>query len=139
SSYLADTLQGERKLYYADGGVHYLERYKDGQYHGKYEAFHPNGQLALVGNYVQNMMQGEWIGYYENGQMKERVQFEDNLENGAFTEWYENGNRKATGTYSGGDKEHGELFLYDETGILTRKMNCEHGRCATTWKRPAEK
>lgn len=135
ATYVADILEGERKIYYSNGQIQYLERYSNGQYEGKYQAFHENGKLALEGQYENNAMTGEWLGYYDNGQMKERVRFEGGNENGPFMEWHPNGKEKAKGKYLDGDQEHGELLLFDEDGVLNRKMDCVRGRCTTTWKK----
>ena len=35
--------------------------------------------------------------------------------------------------YLDGDNEHGELKLFDEQGVLTKKMNCDKGICRTSW------
>ena len=49
-------------------------------------------------------------------------------------EYFRNGNLKAEGSYLDGDNEHGLLKLYDETGRLIRKMECEQGVCRTFWR-----
>ena len=135
ATYSNDTLNGERLLYFENGNPQYIENYKAGQFEGPYKAYHDNGALKLEGMYVNNAMEGEWKAYYENGQLKEVVQFEANQENGPFIEYYENGKLKAKGSYLEGDHEHGELELYDESGELTRKMQCDKGICRTTWQR----
>jgi antitoxin component YwqK of YwqJK toxin-antitoxin module len=69
----------------------------------------------------------------------ETVTLVDNEENGPFEEFYENGNKKAVGSYKGFDtdmnrpREHGELLMYDESGTLIKKMNCDMGICRTKW------
>lgn len=136
--YTKDTLHGERKLYYENGNVEYCERYEKGQYNGPYQAFHENGALKLEGLYVNNEMTGTWKRYYETGQLEEEVTFDHNQESGPFVEYYPNGKLKAKGAYEGGDFEQGPLELYNEEGILIRKMSCEKGLCRTTWKLETE-
>ena len=129
-----DTLNGIRILYSEKGDTQVVESYKMGVFDGPFRSFNEDGSLSQVGNYVNNEMKGSWEKYYANGQLMEVVQFENNNENGPFIEYYENGNLKAEGAYLGGDNEHGELKLYDESGQLIRKMNCENGICRTFWK-----
>ncbi|MEM9847842.1 MAG: toxin-antitoxin system YwqK family antitoxin [Bacteroidota bacterium] len=138
SAYKAGQLDGERRIYYEDGSVQSIETFVAGQHDGRYLSFHENGKVALQGDYVMGAMEGEWKAYYTNGQMKEVVEFRANNENGSFTEYYENGQLKAEGTYLNGDKEDGLLKLYDEEGVLKRKMNCKSGVCKTIWERSAD-
>ena len=134
ATYVADRLHGERTLYHPNGAVQYVETYRDGQYHGPYLSYYPDGTLQLEGQYVDNVASGVWTGYYPSGERKEAVTFADNEENGPFTEWYSNGAIKAEGTYAGGDKEQGELLLYNLDGDVQKRMFCEAGICRTIWE-----
>lgn len=135
AEYINDTLHGRRILYFENGQPQYVENYNMGEFSGLYQAYYESGALELSGKYSKGAMNGEWIRNYPNGQQMETVIFKDNQENGPFVEWHKNGNKKAEGAYLDGDKEHGELLLYDESGQLERKMNCDHGICRTTWKK----
>ncbi|HEX5625356.1 MAG TPA: toxin-antitoxin system YwqK family antitoxin [Saprospiraceae bacterium] len=134
SQYEDGKLNGVRKLY-LEGVLQSEETRVLDQYHGPYKAYHPNGQLQLEAQYVHDVMTGEVKVYYASGKIKEIVHFEDNAENGPFVEFYENGARKAEGHYkqSDGPVEDGELKLYDSTGTLEKIMNCQLGKCFTTW------
>ncbi|MEM8525578.1 MAG: toxin-antitoxin system YwqK family antitoxin [Bacteroidota bacterium] len=133
ATYLNGKLNGERRVYYESGEVESIETYEADTYQGRFLSFYENGKVQLQGDYVNNNMEGEWKGYYKNGRLKEVVQFERNNENGPFIEYHDNGNLKAKGNYLNGDNEHGALELYDESGSLERKMECENGHCRTTW------
>lgn len=133
--YRNDTLSGYRILYYENGDTQVVENYVDGHFDGVFQAYYENGQLEINGTYNDNTMDGPWKRYYQNGQLMEIVTFRNNEENGPFTEYHENGKLKAEGSYLNGDNEHGELKLYDESGELIRKMNCENGICRTVWSR----
>lgn len=133
AAYKNGALDGERRLYYADGSVQSIETFEAGQHNGRFLNFHENGKVQLQGDYLNGNMEGEWRGYYNNGQLKEVVPFLNNNENGTFVEYHENGNLKAEGTYLNGDNENGELKLYDENGELERIMQCKNGVCETTW------
>lgn len=137
-----DTLQGEHKFFYASGTLEILEPNVNGKIHGKYKKYFENGSLALEQDYVNGVLEGQSTAWYPNGQKKEVVTFKGNEENGLFKEWHENGNLKAEGSYFTpddpdfvGDKEHGELKLYDSTGVLERVMMCDLGVCRTTWEK----
>lgn len=134
AQYSNDTLNGYRILYYENGDTQIVEKYEMGTFSGFYKVFYPNGQEKLVGQYQNNKMTGPWKAYYEDGQLKEVVTFRDNNENGPFIEYHPNGNLKAEGTYLDGDREHGELKLYDENGKHIKTMMCDRGNCRTTWE-----
>lgn len=131
--YTDGLLDGIRKLYYISGKIKTEETYKSGIFEGVWKGYYENGNLKLEGNYVNNSMEGEWKGYYENGGLKEVVTFSNNLENGPFVEYYPNNSIKAKGHYFEGDQEHGELLLYNEEGVLVKKMSCDTGVCRTIW------
>lgn len=134
ATYLNDSLNGTRVLFHPSGDTLLTETYRMGAFHGPFSAFYDNGVLELTGDYVDNAMSGEWRRYYSSGKLMEIVTFANNEENGPFTEYYENGKLKASGNYLNGDKEHGLLLLYDESGTLDRKMTCDRGMCTTIWK-----
>ena len=133
--YVDGELHGERTLYHPNGNPQYVETHDRGTFAGPYRAYYPDGQLELEGEYVDDEMSGIWTAYYPNGQRKETVSFRENQENGPFREWYSNGTIKAEGEYLGGDREHGELTLYDLQGEIQRRMFCDEGICRTVWTR----
>ncbi len=133
ANYVNDTLVGERKMYYEDGGTQIVERYIDGKFTGTYEAFYENGQLDITGEYVNDQMEGEWKRYYDSGELMEVVTFKENNENGPFKEYYKNGNLQAEGEYLNGEYEHGLLKEYDEAGAMIAKKQCYMGICQTIW------
>lgn len=149
--YHQDVLVGQRLLYGPAGDVQVREEYlnqdfkvakdmEDSQlpsavFSGAYEVFYDTeNRIKIRGQYIDGAMNGEWLKYYENGQSSENVTFVDNQENGPFKEWHENGKLKATGHYLNGDQEHGEIRLFDESGTLERILQCNTGRCQTSWR-----
>ncbi len=138
SHYRNDTLEGERKYFYASGKVESVEHYTHGQIEGKFQKFYENGTLQVEQTYSNGALNGESIAYYPNGTVREKVTLRDNEENGPFTEYYENGKIKAEGNYLPGDDgplENGELKEYDESGTLVRIAECSSGVCLTKWKK----
>jgi antitoxin component YwqK of YwqJK toxin-antitoxin module len=134
AEYRNDVLNGEKKFYFENGQVQSIEQHQMGNYHGTFKSFDSTGQVMQIALYEDNQTVGDLLNYYRNGQLKEKVHFENGTENGPFVEYFENGQLKAEGNYKDGDQEHGILKLYDSTGVLIRKMNCEMGICRTFWK-----
>ena len=135
ATYENGVLQGERRLFREDGSLETIERYVDGKFEGAFETFYPGGEAQLYGVYQNDVLAGPVVRYYESGDTMEVVQFENNQESGPFIEYYDGGNLKAKGFYREGDNEDGPLELYDESGELERRMNCNMGICRTVWLR----
>ncbi len=132
-NYLEGKLEGARKIYTPEGVLIVEEHYNAGEFDGDYITYDSTGTISGKGQYLEGAMNRAWYQFYPNGNVKEVVTFVDNNENGPFREWYENGKPKASGEYLNGDKEHGILHLYAETGQLERVMNCDMGACMTFW------
>ena len=124
---------GYRKIYRPDGSIELQETYVNGQYHGPYKKYYANGKVKIEGEYIDGSMEGEWNTFYEDGSKKDKVTMHDNLENGPFIEYYPNGKTKAIGNYNGGEFEEGLLQLFDVSGTLIKKMECDSGICHTIW------
>lgn len=134
ASYVNDTIHGIRIQYYEKGDTQIIETFDMGTFNGPFKAYYENGNLELLGHYDNNVMKGKWYKYYESGELEEIVTFDHNAENGPFVEFYRNGNKKAEGNYVNGENEDGLLLLYDETGTLVKKMDCDKGICKTIWR-----
>jgi len=134
ATYKNDTIVGLRTFYYENGKPQITESHDDhGNFSGDYFTYYENGNKELIGKYEDNMMTGQWKRYYDTGELMEVVMFKENAENGPFVEYYKNGKLKAEGNYLLGNHEHGELKLYNEDGLLEKKMECKHGICRTIW------
>lgn len=134
SFYVNDTLDGYRILYFENGNTQVVEHYKEGNFHGDFLSYFPGNKLQTRGRYEDNKMVGDWKYFYKDGRLKEVVQFNENMENGPFIEYHKNGQLKARGTYYEGDKRHGLLELFNESGELIEKQNCNYGKCKSFWK-----
>ncbi len=128
-------LDGYRKIHYPSGTIQVEETYVAGQFHGPYKKYYDNGQVKISGDYKDGTMEGVWVTYHDNGAIKDEVTMTANLENGPFKEYYPNGKTKAVGVYKNGEFEHGPLQLFDESGTLIKKMECDEGICRTVWKK----
>jgi antitoxin component YwqK of YwqJK toxin-antitoxin module len=136
-NYTDGKIVGERLIYDYDGTLDSREKYNsNGELHGEYITYHPDGKTIQIKKiYQNNKIQGKLFRYYPNGKIMEEVHFKDNEENGPFVEYYQNGAIHWKGNYLDGDDEYGDLFEYDSTGILIKKMNCNpKGICHTIFK-----
>ena len=133
--YANDQLQGTRTLYFPNGEKQYEEERVAGKFEGAYRAYYPDGTLEQEGQYANDEGTGQWTGYYPSGAKKEEFTMVNSIAEGPFREWHPNGALKAEGQYVGGNKEQGELLMYDERGELERRMYCEAGICRTMWLR----
>ncbi len=133
SVYVHGLLHGPRTIYNTQGKPEIVENYVNDTLDGPYKVFDENGDIKIEGDYVDGVMRGVWKRYYPGQKILEEVTFEDNLENGPFAEYHENGKLKAKGSYLEGDFEQDTLHLFDDNGILERKMLCDHGICKTFW------
>ena len=134
ANYSNDKLEGERKVYTADGNLEILENYKNNIMEGPYTVYHPNGQVSFEAEYTNGVLNGTTKSYNKDGSLKEEVTFSMNEENGPFKEYYANGNLEWEGTYLNGDNEFGLLKKYDESGELVKKMMCDSmAICRTIW------
>lgn len=137
--YKGDSLEGERKYFFANGNSESVENYRNNKLDGKFRAFYESGQLKIEQDFANGAMTGMSIRYYPNGQVEEKVTMKDNVENGPFSEYYENGKLKTEGVYApnneGDGLEEGELKEYDDNGQLIRIADCKSGMCLTRWKK----
>jgi antitoxin component YwqK of YwqJK toxin-antitoxin module len=133
SIYEHGLLHGPRTIYNENGKREIVENYVNDTLQGAYTVYDDNGAVKIEGEYVDGVMKGVWKRYYPGARILEEVTFEDNVENGPFIEYHENGRLKAKGQYLDGDYEHDTLYLFDENGIIERKMLCNRGICKTFW------
>lgn len=136
-NYKNNKLEGTEKIYFPSGQVDGEFTYKNGIHDGVFKYYYEDGTLKQEGTYVDGKIEGVLNSYYPTGTLKEEVAHKNGLTQGAFKEYNENGTLRAEGKYtskSGGeDLEEGLLKMYDENGVLTRKMVCKEGQCCTTW------
>ncbi len=135
SNYVADVLEGKRKIYHPDGkNPEIVEFYYMGKLEGSYFVYYPSGKLMIESTYIDGKMEGLLSKYLESGELMETVTFINNEESGPFKEYHPNGKVQWEGTYLNGDKEFGLLQQFDEQGKLIKKMMCDSlGVCQTIW------
>lgn len=140
-TYKADVLEGKRTFFYENGQPKEVETYENDVLVGVVIAYDKKGNIRNKTPYVnksgRSILEGVAERYYANGQLLEKVTFVQNVLNGPFEEYYENGQPKAKGVFVedrfGEQAEQGILEMFDSTGVLVKKMECDTGRCATIW------
>ena len=134
SNYVHGKLNGERLIYYEDGGVEIRERYCMDMFCDTLTTYYPNGNKKFQGVYNHGIMNGIVRVFYETGELKEEVHFINNEEQGPFKEFHKNGNVMWEGTYLNGPNEFGQLTEYDESGTKIKVMECDTlAICRTVW------
>lgn len=129
---------GVERFYFANGKIDGELNYKNGLHHGDFFYYYEeNGQLRQKGTFVEGKMEGMLYSYYLDGTLKEEVMNVNGVTEGGFKEYNPNGSLKAVGQYTTEDDEEtleqGLLLLYDENGVLIKKMICRTGQCCTIW------
>lgn len=112
--------QGTGTLFwnYPNGQLAYQVTVKNGQYHGKIEAFYPNGKLKQRGQYAFNEADGQWNWYTIDGVLETQGNYQAGKRDGAWKWWHEDGKLSTTSTYEA-DKIVGTRKDYDEEGNIT--------------------
>lgn len=136
-TYQHGKIEGLEKFYFSSGTMEATLSYKDGVQHGPFHYYYRNGQLKQEGEFARGKITGMLKSYYWEGQLKEEVAHVDGVTEGPFKEYNPNGTLRAEGAYTSKgedeDLEHGFIVLYDENGVLKRRMACKQGGCCTTW------
>ncbi len=129
SNYKNGALDGERRIFNAEGKLIITEHHSNGNYEGLYKSYFPDGTIESEGLYRENKMTGTWKFYYQDppGQIKEAVTFKNNIENGPFIEYHENGIMAAEGVYVD-EQQHGEVKVYTKKGELHKRILYEMDR-----------
>ena len=105
STYINDTLQGERKIYYSSSELHFLYFYLNGNYNGKGYEFDKDSVIISIFNfnkgklvrrekinrYSNNKRTGVWKIYGLNGVLKEEGAYKNGKRNGIFKQYKYNG------------------------------------------------
>jgi len=136
-NYKEDKQEGVEKIYFPNGQVDGEFNYKNGVHDGTFKYYYEDGTLKQKGIYINGQIEGVLNSYYPTGALMEEVTHENSLSQGPFKEYNENGTIRAEGKYTSKygreDLEEGALKMYDEEGILIRKMICKEGQCCTIW------
>ncbi len=136
-NYALGQAEGKEVSYYETGQIQSEVFNQQNRRNGAFRHYHPNGKLAQEGVYKNDGIEGVLKVYYDTGSLKETLNYKEGKENGEFIEYNLNGSLKAKGNYLTNEEdkevENGLLELYDDTGKLSSKMDCEMGVCYTVW------
>jgi len=108
-------LEGEQKVYYENGKVHYIVEYKKGKANGRVREYSTDGKLYMDAVYTDGHRNGECKHFYKNGKPFEVSNYVNGEKDGIETKYYESGTILATRIYKKNKIQPG-LKEYDKDG-----------------------
>jgi len=115
----------ESTVFYKNGNLKELGKYKNGSATGKWKFYHENGNLSGVGKYKNGDHTGEWKFYYDNGQLK-NIYLRDNGKLMEFISCFNrNGKPLDKGTLLNGN---GTVRFYDNSGKFLETKTFLNGK-----------
>ena len=120
--YVHGLKEGEWHFFYANGQLHYKDRFKKDRriLEGSYTFYFPNGGLKNVISYLNGKPHGKWVYYHENGKIKSELDYKEGEEHGLFQIWYDNGQLMRKENFING-KRKGLMELFDRNGQLRQQ------------------
>tara|TARA_B100001123_G_C14957543_1_gene886270 strand:+ start:51 stop:776 length:726 start_codon:yes stop_codon:yes gene_type:complete len=112
---------GEYIEYYESGMPHYIENYKDDEYHGVVIGYYDNGTKQKEGHFNNGHKHGKWTDYFINGEIKEISHYNNGKLNGEFSSFFKNGKIEVKGNFKNGERDGAWARFYDNGQI--RKEN----------------
>ncbi len=98
-TFVENVLDGERKLFYANGNIFVDGKRDNGYNNGLYKSFYPNGNPWKVENYIQGNLHGLCTYYYPNGKIEKEENYYNNELHGVNKYYDEQGKLKSTHIY----------------------------------------
>lgn len=108
-------LEGEQKVYYENGNVHYIVEYKKGKANGRVREYSTDGKLYMDAIYADGHRNGQCTHFYKNGKPFEVSSYVNGEKEGTETKYYENGTILATRIYKKNKIQPG-LKEYEKNG-----------------------
>jgi hypothetical protein len=92
-------LEGEQKVFYDNGKIHYIVEYKKGKANGRVQEYSTDGKLYMDAVYVDGHRHGKCTHFYKNGKPFEVSNYVNGEKEGIETKYYESGAVLATRIY----------------------------------------
>ncbi len=108
-------LEGEQKVYYDNGMVHYIVEYKKGKANGRVREYSTDGKLYMDAVYADGHRNGQCTHFYKNGKPFEVSSYVNGEKEGIETKYYESGTVLATRVYKKNKVQPG-LKEYEKDG-----------------------
>lgn len=105
-NYLNDTLDGVKKIFYADGTPSYQVTYKDGVKDGVETKYYDNGKKESEQQIKKGKFQGKLYVYYPSGNFRLMGAYKNNLKDGKWTFYTSSGKIERTIIYNKGIAEN---------------------------------
>lgn len=115
-----DYIEGDVKVYYADGTVSYSVKYVNGKEEGKGFSYDELGRKTVETDYFNGEVDGKQIEYYPDGKVESDFSYNNGDKHGKAIIYFTNGKVYKDMTYSYSEIE-GESSVYDEFGELVYK------------------
>ena len=122
---------GTWTLFYDDGKIYAIGKYKNGKRQGSWKFFYKDGKLLEKGFYRDGQPHGQWTWYYPNGKVLRIENFDYGIRQGPYYELSQNGDTIVKANYSDGEL-HGHWYL--QVGDFMQTVNYKYGRKTGTWK-----
>jgi len=126
-------LQGERVVYYADGGIAETSVYDHGHLHGPWRQYFQGGKPKAQGGYVHGIADGRMTWYHPNGKTELDGLMEDGERDGVWTYYNEDGSLLIVITYADGDMVESRKM----NGVFKEYFDDEKLKEEVTWKNGA--
>lgn len=115
--------QGEETIYFPNMKPKIQIQWVENAIHGIAKTWYDNGQIRSEREYNRNKKMGSSFAWYKNGSIMLVEEYEDdNLVKGSY---YKKGSKEPVSTIQNGT---GIAHLFDEEGILLRKVHYQKGR-----------
>jgi antitoxin component YwqK of YwqJK toxin-antitoxin module len=108
--------QGRWEFYDSEGRLIRFENYKDNMLNGESKVYFANGQVSHEMVYVNDKMNGAFTEYTVDGKISKKGSYKDGMYDGAIVVNYESGKKKEEGKFVNGMRDGGWNF-YLETGL----------------------
>lgn len=102
--------------------------YRKGNLHGKVETWHENGQKWQTYHLRKGKLHGKTYAWYDNGQKAYEGHYRNGKWHGKQERWYANGQKAYTYRYRN-DKQHGKREIWYANGELESIRNYRDGVC----------
>lgn len=117
----------EQSIYYANGRLNGIGKYKGDLMDGKWTFYDELGKKMSAGSLKDGKMDSDWTWYYDDGAINITAKYVDGELEGEKIHYNQNGTLYADLNYSNG-KLDGECLYYNEKGALTTKKNFNKGK-----------
>lgn len=119
--------EGEIRKFYEDGTLGEIAVWKDGEKDGKYVYYHQNGNIQAEGFFNMGEQNGVWKQFDENGIIESESNWKDDEHTGKYKGYDKNGNLQEV-CYLKKGKRKGLSTEYYSNGVILSEINYKDGK-----------